>query len=183
MLDFFEKKLILLDVDNTLLDWGNWKTIWSFRSDWIHRKRLSQELSLSRGVRTFPSIDDTPFESTMNPPIASWFLEALPWMKSHNLCIAIFSDHPQPQLWHYFTTHQIHTIVDACEIGCSKPLPDGIEQIQAFMGISAHSTYIIGDGIYTDGRAAQRNGAHFIPVQTLKDKPIETLEMWFYEQP
>lgn len=182
MLNFFEKKLILLDVDNTLLDWRDWKTIWSFRSDWTHRKQLSRTLSQSRGIRANPVIQDHPLTFDSNPPIASWFLDTLPWITNKNIYIAIFSDHPQPQLWDYFSRHQIHTIVDASEIGCSKPLPDGIEQIQAFVGVSAHNTFIIGDGLYTDGRSAQRNGAHFIPVQTLQENPIEILEMWLYHE-
>jgi predicted HAD superfamily phosphohydrolase YqeG len=182
MLNFFEKKLILLDVDNTLLDWRDWKTIWSFRSDWTNRKQLSRTLSHSRGIRTTPELQNYPLTFDLKPPIAAWFVEALPWMAANNIYIAIFSDHPQPQLWDYFTAHQIHTIVDASEIGCSKPLPDGIEQIQAFVGISAHNTFIIGDGLYTDGRSAQRNGAHFIPVQTLQEAPIETLTMWLYDE-
>ena len=178
MLDFFEKNLILLDVDNTLLDWSDWKTIWSFRSDWTHRKQLSSALSLSRGIRTHSSNNSSRPESILNPPIASWFKEALPWMKEQNIYMAIFSDHPQSQLWSYFLSHEIYTIVNASDIGCSKPLPDGIAQIQAFFSVAAHNTFLIGDGIYTDGRAAQLNGAHFIPVQSLQENPIEILEMW-----
>lgn len=182
MIDFFEKKLVLLDVDNTILDWSDWQTIWYYRKDWRIRGLQAQQLKLQRGQRTppLPTQEEHLHQTSSQPKVSDWFLTALPWFQAQNVCLAIFSDLPQSALHHFFSQHEIHTIIDASNVGSLKPFPDGIWQIQATMGVPSHNTFLIGDNQLTDGRASQAAGIQFIPVQSLQTSPINSLTKWIY---
>jgi HAD superfamily hydrolase (TIGR01549 family) len=59
------------------------------------------------------------------------------------------------------------TLVSCRALGCLKPLPDGIQAACAQMGLHPAEVLVIGDRVETDGLAAFRAGAQFLPVSRL----------------
>ena len=178
MTSFFQKKLFLLDVDHTLIDWTNPRTVWRFRNEWQHKIKQSQRAVSLRGCRTSTdhTIITTSPSQTTHP--GSWSTELIEYIQSNGYWLAIFSDFSQPLLNEWFEQTNLHHIAIGMHSGCLKPLPDGCYHLMSQLGVSGSQTYLIGDGLRTDSRAIHAVGGHFIPIEEIIHKPISRLDTW-----
>lgn len=176
---FFQKKLFLLDVDHTLIDWSNPMTWWHFRKDVPDKFEFGSTSPHQRGQRLYRHC--TPRHSsstgiskyTFSNPVQ----EILDILRTTNCGIGVFSDLPQSALHPTFQCLGIHHIVCGLTIGALKPLPDGCLQLMATFGVVGSQTYLIGDGLHTDARAITSVGGTFIPIDSLLKKP-KALHQW-----
>lgn len=175
---FFQKKLILLDVDYTLIDWTNPKTLWDFRSEWKQKVIQSNQTASLRGLRTsmerIYDLNETPRQIHLEP----WITELIVQAQSHGWWVAIFSDFPQPLLMDWFNELHIHHIAIGLDTGCLKPLPDGCYQLMSQLGVPSAQTFLIGDGLRTDSRSIHAAGGHFIPIEGIRNKSFSELNQW-----
>ena len=178
MTTFFQKKLILLDVDHTLIDWTNPRTLWSFRSEWQYKLTQSKRAGSLRGSRTTiapPAMTEGPSHRIH---LGSWNTKFIQHIQATGYWLAIFSDFPQPLLKGWLEQMNVHHIAIGMHSGCLKPLPDGCHHLMAQLGVTGSQSYLIGDGRRTDSRAIHAVGGHFIPIEELRHKPIGTLSTW-----
>ena len=178
MTPFFQKKLILLDVDHTIIDWTNPKTLWDFRGEWKHKFFLSHQTATLRGHRTSTEGGHDPTIRQKQVRIESWCSNLITHAQKHGWWVAIFSDFPQPLLLDWFNKVHIHHIAIGLHTGCLKPLPDGCYQLMSQLGVTGTQTYLVGDGHRTDAKAIHAVGGHFIPVEAIRNKPFTELNMW-----
>lgn len=178
MTAFFQKKLILLDVDHTLIDWTNLRTLWDFRSEWQHKVKQSQRAVSLRGYRT--SVDSSISSQAHHPQIHldRWSTTLIEYLQSTGHWLAILSDFPQPLLKDWFEEANLHHIAIGMDSGCLKPLPDGCYHLMAQLGVPGSQTFLIGDGLRTDSRAIHAAGGHFIPIEAIRHNPVSTLSTW-----
>ena len=178
MTPFFQKKLILLDVDHTLIDWTNPKTLWDFRSEWKQKLIQSNQTASLRGHRT--SIEHICVQTPQQKHIylGDWVIEFVRHVQLHGWWVAIFSDFPQPLLMDWFDKLHLHHIAIGLHTGCLKPLPDGCYQLMSQLGVSGAQTFLIGDGLRTDSRAINTVGGHFIPIKAIRNKDLSELRAW-----
>lgn len=178
MTAFFQKKLILLDVDHTLIDWANPKTVWEFRSEWKQKITQSNHTASIRGLRTDIDhiLEQVPPQKQIH--LGSWITEFITHVHLHGWWVGIFSDFPQPLLKDWFDKLHIHHIAIGLDTGCLKPLPDGCYQLMSQLGVSGAQTFLIGDGLRTDSRAIHAVGGHFIPIESIRNKSFSELSAW-----
>ena len=176
---FFQKKLFLLDVDHTIIDWKQLQTVWDFRKDIARKLTLTERAvhlrggkSASLGSQHLSQVQDT--DSHTVPEFITVILQEIEERKHW---VGIFSDFPQPLLLSTFSTLNIHHIVSGSDIGCLKPLPNGCLQLMAMLGVCGSETHLIGDGCRTDARSITQAGGHFIPIQQLREQP-ELFRKW-----
>ncbi len=171
-----QKKLVIFDVDNTIINWSEPSTIWTHRRHWSSRTSLSNTARLFRGIH-HPNITAIKTERATHVKIV-WFEQCVRWIQQTQGHVAIFSDLPQLHLHQYFTNIGVFSIIDGLDIGCVKPLPDGGHQLMAQFGVPPSQTYLIGDDTRTDGRSAFNWGGHFIPVSRIQKSPLSELQRW-----
>ena len=177
MTSFFQKKLLLLDVDHTLIDWTNPITIWQFRREWKQKTTQSNRAASLRGYRS--PTEETHVQSlSQQLRLDLWSNNFISYAQTQGWWIGIFSDFPQPSLSSWFQQVHIHHIAIGLDTGCLKPLPDGCYQLMSQLGVCGSQTYLIGDGLRTDSRAIHSVGGHFIPIDTIRNKPLSTLNEW-----
>ena len=177
---FFQKKLFLLDVDHTIIDWKQLQTIWDFRQDIPQKITLRKQAVHLRGTHS-PSLGSQHTiqvkDAQVPYSIPKWVSIVMKEIEQTNHWLGIFSDFPQPLLRSTFSNLNIHHIVSGSDIGCLKPLPDGCIQLMATLGVCGAHTYLIGDGYRTDARSITQAGGHFIPVQQIRQQP-ELFHQW-----
>jgi len=178
MPSFFQKKLILLDVDHTLIDWTNPKTLWDFRSEWKCKLQQSQRAVHLRGSRLRTERPTSNTTSSRQITLGTWTNLLIEYVHSTGHWLAVFSDFPQPLLMNWFEQANLHHIAIGMDSGCLKPLPDGCYHLMSQLGVTGPQTYLIGDGVRTDSRAIYSVGGHFIPIEEIKRSPISTLNTW-----
>jgi FMN phosphatase YigB (HAD superfamily) len=176
---FFQKKLFLLDVDHTIIDWKQLQTMWDFRKDIVRKLTLTERAVHLRGGQSasLGSHHLSPVQATDLHTVPEFITVILQEIEQTNHWLGIFSDFPQPLLRSTFSTLKIHHIVSGTDIGCLKPLPDGCLQLMAMLGVCGSETHLIGDGCRTDARAITQAGGHFIPIQQLRGQP-DLLRKW-----
>lgn len=172
----FQKKLVIFDVDNTILNWSDPVTIWTFRKYLSSRSTLSNKASTQRGLRNYTA-KTTKKQRSIRFRVR-WFEKCVSYIQQNQGYVAIMSDLPQEYLHSYFNTIGVFSIVDGLDIGCVKPLPDGGYQIMAQFGTPPSQTFLIGDNSRTDGRAVFAWGGHFIPFAQIQHNPIKELKRW-----
>ena len=177
---FFQKKLFLLDVDHTIIDWKQLQTVWDFRKDIARKLTLTERAVHLRGSQS-NSLGSHHLSQvhavTTSHIIPEWITVILKEIEQTNHWLGIFSDFSQPLLRSTFATLNIHHIVSGSDIGCLKPLPDGCLQLMAMLGVCGSETHLIGDGSRTDARSITQAGGHFIPIQQLRKQP-ELFRKW-----
>ena len=179
---FLQKKLFLLDVDHTIIDWKQLQTIWDFRQDINRKLTLTQRAVHLRGaqcVNKGSHHSNHVNVATISDSIPEWITVIINEIEQTNHWIGIFSDFSQPLLRSTFSTLRIHHIVSGSDIGCLKPLPDGCLHLMAMLGVCGSQTYLIGDGCRTDARSITQAGGHFIPIQKIRQHP-ELFRQWVH---
>ena len=179
MSSFFQKKLILLDVDHTLIDWTSLRTLWDFRSEWKQKVQQSNLSPTFRGLRTPADRDPQMDHSQKQIQLGSWVTDLILQARIQRWQIAIFSDFHQPMLMSWFERLNIHHIAIGLDIGCLKPLPDGCYQLMTQLGVCGSQTFLIGDGLRTDSRAIYSVGGHFVPIESIRNKSFSEISDWF----
>ena len=177
MAAFFQKKLILLDVDHTLINWTNLSTLWAFRGEWQHKVTQSQRAVSLRGHRT-PIDGSISSQAHHQIHLNQWSTKLIEYLQSTGHWLAIFSDFHQPLLKDWFEEANLHHIAIGMDSGCLKPLPDGCYQLMAQLGVPGSQTFLIGDGLRTDSRAIHAVGGHFIPIEAIRHNTLSTLSTW-----
>ena len=165
MSQFFKKKIYVFDVDNTLIDWSNLKTLLHNLSYTLQLIKTQKILDKQRGLR-----DCSPLQLPISSPfpINPELLEFLKHLRGNKENIVIFSDLPHPELFALFQKFQIQLIVDGQAIRATKPLPDGLWQIASQYGVPMSEIILIGDQDKTDFHSAIKAGAQYCDVQDLK---------------
>ena len=165
MSQFFQKKIYVFDVDNTLVDWSNPKTLFHDISYSLQLKKTQKILNKHRGLRgcyplKLPAISPLPIHPEL--------LQLLKHLREQKENIVIFSDLPHPELFSIFEQFQIQLIINGQDIRATKPLPDGLWQIASQYGVPASEIILIGDQDNTDFRSAIKAGAQYYDVRDLK---------------
>ncbi len=176
---FFQKKLFLLDVDHTLIDWSNPLTWWYFRKDIPKKFEFSTTSPHQRGQRLYRHCTSrhSPYTIASQYTFSNPVQEILHILHTADCGIGIFSDLPQSALHPTFERLGIHHIVCGLTIGALKPLPDGCLQLMTTFGAVGSQTYLIGDGLHTDARAITSIGGTFIAIDSLLQNP-KRLHRW-----
>lgn len=174
---FFQKKLILWDVDYTLINWNSLATLWQFRHDWNIKSKSTQMVVPYRGTRrSFRHKSSSKHDVSFSE--YSWEQKAIRYLQQKGHFIGIYSDFPQASLSMWFEAMGIYFISVGSDAGTFKPLPDGCLQLMAQFGVAGSQTYLIGDGLRTDARSISQAGGHFIPIGEIRAKSVEVLDDW-----
>ncbi len=176
---FFQKKLFLLDVDHTLIDWSSPKTWWHFRQDIPSKFAFGSASPHQRGRRVHSQCMPQYSSAISNSQyiFGNSVRELLSILRTSGCGIGIFSDLPQSALHSTFEKMGIHHIVCGLTIGALKPLPDGCLQLMTAFGVVGSQVYLIGDGVRTDARAITSIGGTFIAIDSLLSNP-QALHRW-----
>lgn len=177
MCSFFQKKLILWDVDFTLINWSSPAVLWRFRRDWNSKSQLTQVVGAYRGTRKLAA-HKTVAEHQIAFQPNSWEHRAIQYLQQNGHFVAIYSDFPQPSLSAWFETLGVHFISIGSETGTFKPLPDGCIHLMTQLGVVGSATFLIGDGRRTDARAISQVGGHFIPIEEVRDQSVQVFDEW-----
>ena len=162
---FFQNKIFIFDVDNTLLDWSNHTVFFhnlALSKQIIHFQKKLEHIRGQRRNFSYESIDSSA------PPIADNIHSFITEIQNQGHLIAVLSDLPHPELHPFFAQYHINVIVNGQDIKANKPLPDGLWQIQSTFSGRADQMILIGDQEYTDHRAAFNHGSRFIHVKDIK---------------
>lgn len=165
MQQLFKKKIYVFDVDNTLVDWNNLKTLFHDISYSFEITKIQKSLNQRRGLRNNPPLQ-LPLCSPL--PIHPELLQFLKHLRDNKEIIVIFSDLPHPELHDVFEKFQIQLIIDGQDIASTKPLPDGLWQIASQYSVPASEIIFIGDQDKTDFHSAIRAGVQYFSVDHLK---------------
>ena len=165
MQQLFKKKIYVFDVDNTLIDWNDLKTMFSDISYSLQISKVQKQLNQKRGIRNQPALR-LPLRSL--PPLHPELLALFTFLRQKNEPIVIFSDLPHPELETIFTAFHVQVIINGQDIAATKPLPDGLWQIASQYGVSPTEIILIGDQDKTDFRSAINAGTQYFNVETLK---------------
>jgi len=176
MTSFFQKKLILWDVDYTLINWNSPAVLWRFRHDWNIKSKSTQMVGAYRGTRR--SFRHNAIQHDVSFSEDSWEQRTIKYLQQKGHFIGIYSDFPQTSLSTWFETMGIYFVSVGCDSGTLKPLPDGCLQLMAQFDVIGSQTYLIGDGLRTDARAISQVGGHFIPIEDIRAKSLQVLDDW-----
>lgn len=174
----FPKKLLILDVDNTIIPWNEFQVARKNKDIAYTVLQQQNKVQHMRGKRT-PSIAQK-YIAMPKPhrifPIELtnvWLREFLTIAQNH-CSIAVFSDLDHTELQAFFAKFAIQHIVSGLQIGVVKPKPDGLWQILSMSGCYAHEAIFIGDTANTDGQASMFAGVDFFHIETIQQSLPDT---------
>ena len=168
----FPKKLLILDVDNTIIPWNNFHVARKNKDIAYAVLQQQNKVQYMRGKRT-PSIAQkhiAPPQPQHLLPLEStnlWLRDFLA-IAQKQCSIAVFSDLDHTELQPFFAKFAIQHIVSGLQIGVVKPKPDGLWQILSMSGFYPHEAVFIGDTESTDGQASLFAGVEFFHIETIQ---------------
>lgn len=172
---FLKKKLLIFDIDNTILLWKESGLWWRHQNISKPLRQAQKSIAFKRGLRKhsceetvqYRSLPIAQFPQNIESDISAWIQQSFTWLNQNQIPIGIFSDLPHPELHHYFATFQIQHIIDGQWQQITKPLPDALWQLAALFGVPPTQIILIGDQRSTDQQSAFAMGAHFFNINDI----------------